>query len=227
MAGTVTGMVAYIKARIDRSTLKAGEQLPPTSALMKQFELSESGVYRGISLLKAEGYVHGKQGRGVFVSDRRKLISGPQRINSGITQQGETIDHKSSLRIPAPPDWVAEHLGPGECVNRVRTVNRDDLVLQASQSWVHLSVAEFVPEIEEPRALDPTWQAVYQDRSGLTVAVASKTVNARITSPEDREALRLDHDAAVLVMRSVYMTGNTVIGVGEGVYAPGHPIVIG
>lgn len=224
MAGTVARMVAYLKARIDLGTLEPGNKLPPTSALQKQFELSDNAVYRGIALLKAEGYVHSQQGKGVFVSDRRKLIAGEKRIQ-GITQQNETIHHKSSTRVE-PPEWVAAHLGDGECVNRVRTVNRGDFVLQASQSWVHVDVAEYVPEIDLPQACDPTWQALYQDRSGNEVKVSAKTVDARITSDEDRNALGLDDDFAVLVMRSVYVTGNKVIGVGEGVYAPGHPLTL-
>lgn len=224
MAGTVARMAAYLRARIDLGTLEPGNKLPPTSALMQQFDLSDNAVYRGIALLKAEGYLYSQQGKGVFVADRRKLIAGAQRIR-GITQAGETIHHKRSERVQAP-DWVAAHLGAGECVNRVRTVQRGDFVLQASQSWVHVDVAEVVPEVDAPEACDPTWQAVYEQRSGNKVDVVSKTVDARVTTPEDREALELDDDFAVLVMRSIYATGDKVIGVGEGVYAPGHPLSI-
>lgn len=222
MTGTVAGMAAYIRARIDHGTLEAGNKLPPTRNLMQQFNLSDNAVYRAIALLKAEGYVHSQQGKGVFVADRRALIAGTKRIQ-GIVQVGETINHKSSTRVQAP-EWVAEHLGEGQCVNRVRTVTRSDLVLQASQSWVHLDVATIVPEVDEPRACDPTWQAVYAERSGNVVEVASKTVDARITTAEDKESLGLAEDAAVVVMRSIYMTGDKVIGVGEGVYAPGQPV---
>lgn len=225
MAGTVARMVAYLKARIDLGTLEPGNKIPPTSALMKQFEISDNAVYRGIALLKAEGYVRGEQGKGVFVADRRKLIAGDKRIQ-GITQPNETIHHKSSTRVPAP-DWVAAHLGEGECVNRVRTVNRGDVVVQASQSWVHVDVADVVPEIDEPRACDPTWQALYQDRSGNEVRVASKEVTSRIATEEDRQALGLDDSVhSVVLLRSIYVTGNKVIGVGEGVYAPGHPLAL-
>jgi DNA-binding GntR family transcriptional regulator len=224
MAGTVARMVAYLKARIDLGTLKPGDRLPPTPALEKQFMISDNAVYRGIALLKADGYVTSQQGRGVFVADRRKLIAGEKRVQ-GITQAGETIHHKSSTRVQAP-DWVAEHLGEGECVNRVRTVNREDEVVQASQSWVHLAVAAVVPEIDEPQACDPTWQAVYQDRSGNPVRVASKTVYVRTTTAEERAAFGLDAAREVMVMRSIYVTGNTVIGVGEGAYAPGHPLIL-
>lgn len=225
MAGTVARMVAYLKARIDLGTLEPHNKLPPTQALMKQFELSDNAVYRGIALLKAEGYVYGQQGKGVFVADRRRLIAGDKRIR-GITQQGEAIHHKASVRVQAP-EWVAALLGEGECVNRVRTVQRGDLVVEASQSWVHLDVAEVVPEIDEPRACDPTWQALYADRSGNEVRVASKEVTCRKPTPGDREALGLsDGDDPVLVLRSVYVTGNKVIGVGEGVHAPGRPLAL-
>lgn len=224
MAGTVARMAAYLRARIDLGTLEPGNKLPPTQALMKQFELSDNAVYRGIALLKAEGYLHSQQGKGVFVSDRRNLIAGEKRIQ-GIAQRNETINHKRSVRVQAP-EWVAVHLGEGECVNRVRTVSRGDLVLQASQSWVHVDVAEVVPEIDLPQACDPSWQALYQDRSGNAVTAAAKTMDARITTDEDREALGLEDDYAVLVMRTVYVTGNKVIGVGEGIYAPAHPLSI-
>ncbi|MFD8226953.1 GntR family transcriptional regulator [Streptomyces massasporeus] len=224
MAGTVARMVAYLKARIDLGTLKPGNQLPPTSALMKQFEISDNAVYRGIALLKAEGYVVSRQGAGVFVADRRRLIVGEKRVQ-GITQAGETIHHKRSERVQAP-GWVAEFLGEGECVNRVRTVAREDDVVQSSQSWVHLAVADVVPEIDEPRACDPTWQALYQDRSGNPVKVSSKTADVRTTTDEEREDFGLSSDREVLVVRSVYVTGNTVIGVGEAAYAPGHPLTL-
>jgi len=224
MAGTVKRMVDYLKARIDLGTLEPGNKIPPTAALMKQFQISDNAVYRGIGLLKAEGYVYSEQGKGVFVANRRKLITGNKRIQ-GIKHPNETIHHKRSERVQAP-EWVAAHLGPGQCVNRVRTVNRDDTIYEASQSWVHLDVAEIVPEIDEPRPCDPTWQAVYQDRSGNEVRMAMETHDARITTPEDREALGLDDDFAVLVVHKVYVTGTKTIGVGEAVYSPGHPLTI-
>lgn len=224
MAGTVARMAAYLKARIDRGTLQPGDRLPPTPALMSQFDLSDNAVYRGVALLKAEGYVTSQQGKGVFVADRRRLIAGETRIH-GITQAGEAINHRRSERVQAS-GWVAEHLGDGECVNRVRTVSRGDDVVQASQSWVHVDVAGVVPEIDRPEACDPTWQALYRDRSGNPVHVASKSADVRVTTDEERLEFGLEDVRPVLVVRSVYMTGDRVIGVGEAAYAPGHPLVL-
>ncbi|BBB00279.1 putative GntR family transcriptional regulator [Actinacidiphila reveromycinica] len=221
--GSVANMVDDLRRQIDAGDLGADERIPSTRVLMETYALSDNAVYRGIALLKAESYVYSRQGKGVFVRDRRALIAGARRIQ-GITQAGEHIEWRHSIRTDAP-SWVAEHLGVGECVERARTVRRGDLVLQASRSWVHLDVTTDVPELDEPRPCDPTWQAVYTERSGNPVQAASKVVDARLASAEDCEALGLAPDTyAVMIMRSVYVTGDRVIGVGETVYAPGHPV---
>lgn len=221
--GSVADMVDDLRQKIDSGALKADDRLPSTRALMEAYGLSDNAVYRGVALLKAGGYTYSRQGKGVFVRDRRALIAGAQRIQ-GITQADEHIVWRHSLRTHAPA-WVAEHLGAGECVERARTVRRDDVILQASCSWVSLDVTAVVPELDEPRPCDPTWQAVYAGRSGNQVHAASKTADARIATADDREALGLDDGAyAVLVMRSVYVAEDRVIGVGESVYAPGYPV---
>jgi DNA-binding GntR family transcriptional regulator len=90
---------------------------------------------------------------------------------------------------------------------------------------VHLEIVSVVPELDEPRPCDPTWQAVYAQRSGIPVEAASKVADARIASADDREALGLkDGTYALVIMRSVYVAQGHVIGVGESVYAPGHSV---
>jgi len=216
-------MVNDLRQQIDAGDLSADEKIPSTRALMETYGLSDNAVYRGIALLKAEGYAYSRQGKGVFVRDRRALIAGARRIQ-GITQVGERIEWRHSIRTDAPT-WVSEHLGAGECVERARTVRRGDLILQASKSWVHLEIVAVVPELDEPRPCDPTWQAVYSQRSGNSVEVASKVVDARIADADDCEALGLDVGTyALVVMRNIYVTQGHVIGVGESLYAPGHSV---
>jgi DNA-binding GntR family transcriptional regulator len=221
--GTVADMADDLRRQIDAGGLSADEKIPSTRALMETYDLSDNAVYRGIALLKAEGYVYSRQGKGVFVRDRRALIAGARRIQ-GITQVGERIEWRHSIRVDAPA-WVAEHLGTGECVERARTVRRGDLILQASRSWVHLEIVAVVPELDEPRPCDPTWQAIYAERSGNQVEAASKVADARIADPDDCEALGLKNGTyAVVLMRSIYVARGHVIGVGESVYAPGHSV---
>lgn len=209
---------------INAGTLKAGDRLPPVRAVTGAWNVSNMTAVRAYKVLKAEGLTTSCAGTGTVVADRRRIIAGSRRIQ-GITQPGETVPYLRSARVQAP-EWVAEYLGEGECVNRTRAVNRGGLVLQASQSWIHLSIADVVPEVDEHAPCLPTWQAVYQDRSGNAVEAASNTVRARIATTEDRDAFGLTDDAAVIVLRSVYVSGGVVVGVGEGAYAPGHPLDI-
>ncbi|MDQ0913732.1 DNA-binding GntR family transcriptional regulator [Streptomyces canus] len=217
--GTVADMVDDLRQQIDSGALKVDEKLPSTRVLMETYGLSNNAVYRGVALLKAQGYTYSRQGAGVFVRDRRAMIGGARRIK-GITQPGESIHWRYSVRTQAP-DWVAEYLGEGECVERARTVRRGELILQASRSWVHIDVAAVVPEIDEPRPVDPesTWQAVYAERSGVPVRVVSVSVGSRLATEDDREALSLGEGAcSVTLMWNVYAADERVIGVGEAVY---------
>lgn len=221
--GNVADMVSDLREKIDSGVLKADEKLPSTRVLMEAYGLSDNAVYRAVGLLKAEGYAYGKQGKGVFVRGRRALIAGSRRIK-GITHPGERIEWRYSRRTEAPA-WVAEHLGTGECVERARTVRREDVIYEASRSWVRLDVVTVVPELDEPAPCNPTWQAVYNERSGNEVEGISSAAYARIATDDDREALGLDDKLhAVLFTRTVYATGDDVIGVGEAVNAPGQPL---
>lgn len=221
--GNVADMVNDLREQIDSGALKADEKLPSTRVLMETYGLSDNAVYRGVALLKAEGYAYGRQGKGVFVRGRRALIAGARRVK-GITHPGERIEWRYSRRTEAPT-WVAEHLGTGECVERARTVRRGDVIHEASRSWVRLDVVTVVPELDEPAPCNPTWQAVYTDRSGNPVQPVSVVADARIATDDDREALGLERSTyAVLFTRTVYATGDDVIGVGEAVNAPGQPL---
>ncbi|MFI8093740.1 GntR family transcriptional regulator [Streptomyces sp. NPDC086080] len=222
-SGTVADMVDDLRQRIDSGALEPDEKLPSTRVLMETYGLSDNAVYRAIALLKAEGYAYSRQGKGVFVRSRRALITGARRIR-GITHPGERIEWRYSTRTEAPA-WVAEHLGAGECVERARTVRRGDEIKEASRSWVHLDVVGVVPELDEARPCNPTWQAVYTERSGNPVKAVSVIADARIATDDDREALGLPAGThPVLFTRTVYATGDRVIGVGESVPAPGNPV---
>lgn len=226
-ATTTAELVTDLRRRVDEGELEPGTKLPSTRELRRDTGLSESGVFRAISLLKAQGYLTSRQGKGVFVAERRRQrVAGTQRIRR-ITQPGEEIHWRHTIRTDAP-DWVSEQIGPGECVERARTVRRGDLILEASRSWVHLDIVEVVPELDEPAPCDPTWQAIYADRSGATVENPATYIEPRLATADDLEALSLESDGvyAVAAVRNVYAVGDRVIGVGEVVPAPGQRLDI-
>lgn len=62
-------IAAQIRAQIMSGDIAPGAQLPITDDLIKQFKVSNQTIQRALALLKDEGFVVGRSGRGVFVSD--------------------------------------------------------------------------------------------------------------------------------------------------------------
>jgi GntR family transcriptional regulator len=56
-----------LRERIARGDLAPGEALPSESALMAEFAVSRPTIRSALNILKTEGRVHARQGRGVFV----------------------------------------------------------------------------------------------------------------------------------------------------------------
>jgi DNA-binding GntR family transcriptional regulator len=215
-----------LRARIESGDLSPGEMLPSTRYLATEFKASEGSIYAAVALLKTSGHVASRQGKGVFVLDRNSLISGAERIG-GITRPGDTIEWRHSIRTDAP-EWAVEHIGEGECVERARVVRSPTGIREASKSWVHRDIAEIVPELDEAAPCDPTWQKVYESRSGKTVENVARVVDARIATADDLEPLELPSDGvyALLIVRNLYAAEGQTIGAGEIVCAPGRPIDI-
>jgi len=63
-------IAADFRARIMSGALSPGEMLPSESELRETYGVSNTVVRNAILILKAEGLVTGRQGSGVFVTDR-------------------------------------------------------------------------------------------------------------------------------------------------------------
>lgn len=71
-------MAAAMRARIMGGDLLPGTQLPSTAHLVTEFGVSNTTVQKALAVLKAEGYLTSRQGKGVFVRDRQ-----PFRVEVG------------------------------------------------------------------------------------------------------------------------------------------------
>lgn len=73
MATTWTGRPAYqqladeLRLRIQRGSLRAGDQLPSLAELMKEHEVSITVVRMAFNKLREEGLIETHQGKGAFV----------------------------------------------------------------------------------------------------------------------------------------------------------------
>ncbi|WP_281259368.1 GntR family transcriptional regulator [Actinomadura meyerae] len=104
-------MAAEVRARIMAGDLLPGTQLPSTVHLVTEFGVSNTTVQKALAVLKAEGYLTSRQGKGVFVRDRQ-----PFRVEIGAyltpTPGGYSYELLQVEEVPAPNE-VAEALAIG------------------------------------------------------------------------------------------------------------------
>lgn len=117
-------IAADIRARIMSGDLAPGEQLPITTKLIDQYEVANQTIQRALQILKAEGYIYGKSGQGVFVRD-----STQHEIDTAAT-----LPPSSSGE---PYAWIAE-------ASRQGTVGTNKI----------LEVGEVVPPVKVREAFD-------------------------------------------------------------------------
>lgn len=222
-ANTVARMVDDLRRQIDGGTLAPNTKLPSTRVLMETYGLSDNAIYRGVALLKAQGYLEGRQGKGVFVMDR-PITGGKERIE-GITRPGSVIRWRHTIRTANVPDWAADKLDlhGSEAIERARLVVRDDRVIESSKSWVTTDIADVVPELDDAAPCNQTWQKLYEQRTGRSLTAAAKQHGARIATDDDLDAFALSPGKYALpLVRNAYLDGDRVIGVGEIAHAPNH-----
>ncbi|GAA3148313.1 GntR family transcriptional regulator [Nonomuraea salmonea] len=67
-------IAAAIRADIMAGRLSPGEQLPSTQQLVSQYATANATVQRALSLLKDEGFLEGRPGKGVFVRAKQLAV---------------------------------------------------------------------------------------------------------------------------------------------------------
>jgi DNA-binding GntR family transcriptional regulator len=216
-------IVNDIKGRIERGDLSPGEQLPATRELAEQYQSTARSVHTAIAMLKATGHIRTEPGRGVYVANTR--LTGVNRIDNNLNGQIEADTPRRTVEMPKRVRDLL-NLEPGEeCVLRSRRVRDQGRVVQYGFSWVHPRIAEVVPEIDTIGELIPSYQAVYQERSGQVLEQETMHM-ARLSTSEDMAMFDLDKVAAVSVGRNIYSDDEGVVGVGEVAYEPGSELPV-
>lgn len=63
-------IAADIRARIESGEWPPGYQLPSASSLMAQYGCGTTAIRNAMIVLKTEGLIEGRQGKGVYVATR-------------------------------------------------------------------------------------------------------------------------------------------------------------
>jgi GntR family transcriptional regulator len=146
-----------LRARIMSGDLAAGSKLPSTSALIKEYGTVNQTVQNALGMLKAEGYVEGHTGKGVFVRERAQQAivpahymapAGPDEPYPWITEaarRGQRGDAQLlEVAEVVPPVQVREAFGlaPGDvAVLRCRLMLLDDEPAELVKSYYPSGIA--------------------------------------------------------------------------------------
>lgn len=137
-----------LRAKIDAGEIAPGQQIPPVTAIMAEFGVSNPTAQRAVRSLRAAGLVETRPGKGVFVRERRQLTSrSASYLVRADNEEKDRYRAKSKnieVREVEPPDDVAEALGldVGElAVLRGRTMIVDNEPVEIVISYFPVDLA--------------------------------------------------------------------------------------
>ncbi|MFC0862550.1 GntR family transcriptional regulator [Sphaerimonospora cavernae] len=204
-------IAAQIKARIERGELQPGDQIPSVREIMRTEGVSTATATRVAAVLRAEGYAESVPGIGTIVTRRRKLTSGPDRLQmlratgDGL-RPGERTEILGADLVPAP-SHVADALGIDEgdnVVRRRRAYYDEQGVVALSTSWLPGQLADAAPELLLSRPLPKMTFGLVEERTGRRAAKRRDIVAIKPVPDDVAAALGVGPGTPALTMTNCY-----------------------
>jgi GntR family transcriptional regulator len=216
-----------LRERILGGELAPGDPLPSESELVAEFVVSRPTVRSALSLLKNEGRIHARQGRGVFVrAQQQRLRRSSDRYSRRDREAGRTTLVADTAAI-GPPQVELLRFAPQPASPAVAgrlSLAEDSLVLVTAlrlhtpEGVVQTSTAYLPYELaKDSPAADPGQQPWLTDtitnlaRSGVHVDRVREEVIARVPTPQEATELRLGSGQHVFeIARTMFANGAPV-----------------
>jgi GntR family transcriptional regulator len=200
-----------LRADIYGRVLAPGDQLPSERELVERYGTAHQTVRQAISLLKAEGLVIGRPGRGVFVRERPPLLHRLDATRRFITQaSSQGLPAEARLLevgfAPAPPQVAGLLDLPQDAQVLVRRylLLVDGEPVQLADSYFPAELAEGSiigdPENITPGRID----ADLKERFGLEAARFLDELTVRMPTAEETRSLRLPPGTPVASLLRTY-----------------------
>jgi GntR family transcriptional regulator len=205
-------IAADLRAQIMSGDLGPGQRLPTTGQLMDRYAVTGQTVQRTLGVLKAEGFVVGRAGVGVFVRDESPLAITPAAylppVRSGepyrwVSQAGARSQRGSSrlvsVKETVPPRAIAGALGtaPEEpVVLRHQILTLDDEPAELVWNFYPASIARGTP-LERKAKIRGGAPALLAEL-GYPPREHTDQVSVRLATSEEFVALELPDDVPVL-----------------------------
>lgn len=195
-------IVNAVQARITDGTYPPGKMLPSETELVREFKASRPVVVRALDLLRQDGWIESRQGKGRFVigppgrgatraRDRYALLDEPEQAGIEVLSAGVVpAPRRAAAALGVAPD--------SPVVARRRLVTVDGL------GPVELGTAYLSPDLAsgtdagEPGALPDGLLRHLASRKGLRFDHVSERISARLPSSEEASLLQIERKDPVL-----------------------------
>lgn len=206
----------YIRGEIEEGILVPGDQIPTELELAEQFKTSRPTVRQALELLRMEGYLVRRKGKGTFVSrpkqkhESTSFVSGYKKECEKKNQQ--LITRVISMRTEKADDEVAHKLGlvPGQkvvCLTRLRKI-RSSVAGAREKPVLYTTVYVPYQSFEFILNVDFEQKSFYEtlEEHGKKVTHASRCLEVCAPEQEIRNALQLGAFEPAIFISSVGKT---------------------
>lgn len=210
-----------LRERISSRDLPPGAQLPSFSEIQEEYGVAVTTAQRALRVLKSEGLIEGRPGRGNFVREERKIME----LTAGYVAPGEDgtwLSWREAARRQGmegtqtltevgevePPDDVADalRLQDGErAIVRRRVMLLDGKPVQLADSYYPRDIAYGTPLSQHVKI--PGGASRLLAEMGHVSTKCEEVVTAHMPSPEEARALQLDEGVPVLRLFRVVKAG--------------------
>lgn len=230
-------IATHFRRQITDGELNPGDAMPSYTEASEQFGVNRTTVIRAYDILKSEGLIVSRPGKGTTVTARPSvIISGVDRLDR-LSRTGRRYgpgEDSTGHRVMWRSAYDAEvcralEIEPGEEVLiRIRTFRQDGQPTSVGVSvYLPRTVSE-VQELAEEGRMQHYFGQLYEERTGREVTKGQRTAHARQASQEEIDALQLNVPAhmavAVLVTNVTFHDEDGPLAYWEDVYAPGAKI---
>lgn len=230
-------IASHFRRQIADGELTPGDAMPSYTDAAKQFGVNRTTVVRAYDILKSEGLIVSRPGKGTTVAARPAIIiSGVDRLDR-LNRTGRRYgpgEDSTGHRVMRRSVYDAEvcralEIEPGEeVVIRIRTFRQDGQPTSVGVSVYPTRTANEVPELAEQERMERHFGEIYTERTGREVTQGQRTAHARQASQDEIDALQLDAPAhiavAVLVTNVTFHDEDGPLAYWEDTYAPGAKI---
>lgn len=216
-------IAASLRAAIEEGELPPDSKLPSERELADRYGVAPQTAREAVKLLKNEGLVIGRAGKGVFVRQTPPLIrfgierfSRAKRAAGMAAQQSEAAALGLSSRqevlelaeVPAP-EWVAKwyEIAPGAPV-----------FMRSRREWVNdepnqIATSYYRPEIVDGTAIKeqktgPGGSYARLEENGHILTKFHEEIRTRMPSPDEIRQLRLPPGTPVVTVLRIAMTAD-------------------